>query len=534
MPVLPLPLYISAMCLWLASPIFATIPLLKCFSEDISLPRMPGVTILSVAAERLENYSLIAEVANPERHYNVTLNFCNVTINYGHEGWKDNVQVTVWLPLEGWNGRLSGIGGSGLSSLWTYNRFAPAVARGYAAVGTDAGHVRNPLDATSWALDTAGNVNFFLLQNFFALSQSEAAVIAKNVITDLYGQGPRYSYWDGCSTGGRQGLMLAQRYPTAYDGILAGAPAINWATFVPAMYYPKFVMDQMSHPLSQCAFDAIRNATVEACDNLDGVLDGIISAPDKCDFDPYSLVGKSFECSEKEITISTNDAAVVQKLWDGPRQTDGSFIWYGMSKGTQLRGLGNSPCTIGECASVPFQIASDWIKLFVLQDPKFDLSTLTPEGFDAVMNLSISAYRAIASTDNPDLHEFHQAGGKLLHWHGMDDQQIYATGSEDYYKRVEALNPSVRDFYRFFIAPGVAHCGGGNGFLPEDPLSALIDWVEEGIAPDILPAATVDGTHRRDLCVYPQVPVYKSGNPAEAASFKCLDAYTSGEVQDEL
>ncbi|BCS02748.1 uncharacterized protein AKAW2_61012A [Aspergillus luchuensis] len=183
--------------------------------------------MLSVAAERLENYSLIAEVAKPERHYDVTLNFCNVTTNYGHEGWKDNVQVTVWLPLEGWNGRLSGIGGSGLSSLWTYNRFTPAVTRGYAAVGTDAGH---------------------------------AAVIAKNVITDLYGQGPRSSYWDGCSTGGRQGLTLAQQYPTAYDGILAGAPAINRATFVPAMYYPKFVMDHMSHPLSQCTFDAIRNA----------------------------------------------------------------------------------------------------------------------------------------------------------------------------------------------------------------------------------------------------------------------------------
>lgn len=122
--------------------------------------------MLSVAAERLENYSLIAEVAKPERHYDVTLNFCNVTTNYGHEGWKDNVQVTVWLPLEGWNGRLSGIGGSGLSSLWTYNRFTPAVTRGYAAVGTDAGHVRNPLDATSWVLDTAGNVNFFFLQNF--------------------------------------------------------------------------------------------------------------------------------------------------------------------------------------------------------------------------------------------------------------------------------------------------------------------------------------------------------------------------------
>ncbi|EFY93649.1 feruloyl esterase, putative [Metarhizium acridum CQMa 102] len=529
----PLSLYASAICLWLASPILA-ISLSKCSSQDISLPDLPGVTKLSVTAERLENFHIVAEDANPERQYDVSLNFCNVTINYAHQGWRDNVQVTVWLPLKGWNGRLSGIGGAGLSSLWTDNRFAPAVSRGYAAVGTDAGHARNPIDATSWALDAAGNVNFFLVQNFFALSQNEAAIIAKKVIADLYGQGPRYSYWDGCSTGGRQGLMLAQRYPAAYDGILAGAPAINWATFVPGMYYPKFVMDQEGHQLSQCAFDAIRNATVKACDGLDGVEDGIISALDQCDFDPRSLVGKKFDCNGEAIKIAAKDAAIVQKFWDGPKQRDGSFMWYGMSKGVELKGLGGAPCTLAECAGVPFQIASDWIKLFVLQDPNLDLSTLSPEGYEAAVNLSVNAYRSVASNDNPDLTEFRQAGGKLLHWHGTDDQQIYAKGSENYYNKVEARHASVRDFYRFFFAPGVAHCGYGHGLLPEDPFSALIDWVEDGKAPDTLSAATADGSYRRNLCPYPQVPAYRGGDPAKASSFHCQDSYENPDLKDEL
>lgn len=181
----------------------------SCSADAISLPYMPGTVVYAVTAEKILDYSVTAQIANPQIDYDTTINFCNVTISYGHQGWYDNVTVTVWLPLSGWTGRLSGIGGAGFSSVYTWNRFAPAVDNGWAAVGTDAGHDHSPLSAGSWALDTSGRINYFLLENFFASSQDEAARIGKKTVQDLYGESPSKSYWDGCSTGGRQGFLLA-------------------------------------------------------------------------------------------------------------------------------------------------------------------------------------------------------------------------------------------------------------------------------------------------------------------------------------
>ncbi|KAK4934666.1 hypothetical protein LTR10_024130 [Elasticomyces elasticus] len=473
---------------------------------------MPGTTVYAITAAPVLNYTTIAEIANPQSDYNATISFCNVTISYGHQGWHDNVTVTVWLPLHGWTGRLSGIGGAGFSSLYSFTRFAPAVDMGWAAVATDAGHDHLPLTADTWALDPAGRVNYFLLENFFASSQEEAARIGKKVCQDLYG------------------MLLAQRYPDAYDGILAGAPAINWATFVPGMYYPQFVMNQAGYYPPTCVWDAMNNATIEACDLLDGVKDHILSLPAECDFDPYTMVGTSISCDEGTVTINADDADMMVKFWEGPRYPDGSSIWYGMNKGTSPFDLANTTCSDLNCTGgYPFTIASEWISLFVLQNTTYDLTTLGADDFAAVMNLSISAHKALTSTDSPDLFNFRATGGKILHWHGLADQQIYPTGSEQYYKKVEARDPAVRDFYRFFEAPGVNHCGtsapSGYGLFPENLMNALVKWVEEGTAPDVLPASTLDGSQHRDLCPWPQVPAYQGGDTAAAASYECADSY---------
>ncbi|KAL6245749.1 hypothetical protein RBB50_006902 [Rhinocladiella similis] len=503
---------------------------LSCSADAISLPYMPGTTVYSITAAPVLNYTTIAEIANPQSDYNTTISFCNVTISYGHRGWHDNVTVAVWLPLTGWTGRLSGIGGAGFSSLYKFSRFAPAVDRGWAAVGTDAGHDHNPLSAETWGLNGAGTVNYFLLENFFASSQDEAARIGKKVCQDLYGNPPHKSYWDGCSTGGRQGLLLAQRYPDAYDGILAGAPAINWATFVPGMYYPQFLMNQANYYPHICVWDAINNATIDACDHLDGVRDHILSLPKKCNFDPHTMVGTSISCEGGSVTINTHDADMMKAFWDGPRYPDQTPIWYGMNKGTSPVDLANTTCDGRNCiGGSPFQIASDWISLFVLQNTTYDLTTLGAEDFAAVMNLSISGFKTLSSTDSPDLLDFRQKGGKILHWHGLADQQIYPTGSEQYYMRVEARDPAVRDFYRLFEAPGVNHCGSsapsGYGLFPHNPLNVLVQWVENGTAPDFLPASTLDGSAQRNLCPWPQVPAYRSGNISHAASFDCASNY---------
>ncbi|PNP59970.1 hypothetical protein FNYG_14707 [Fusarium nygamai] len=496
----------------------------RCDDPNIHLADIPGTKLFGKTAELVENVNFTSWSAQSMVISNITLNVCNVTINYGHIGWHDNITVTIWLPLRDWNHRLSGVGGAGMASLAGYGTLGSAVDRGYAAVGTDAGHEMDPLNADSWARDESGRVNFFLLQNFFAISQHEAAIIAKRVIHDVYQKDPEYSYWNGCSTGGRQGLMLAQRYPGTYDGILAGAPAINWATFVPVMYYPQFVMNQLNHYPKMCVLSAIVDAAVEACDELDGVKDGILSLPNECHFDPSQMVGKQVKCEDDKVTVSEKDAQLVRMVWDGPKHKDGTPIWYGMNRGASFIDLANSACNGDRCQGVPFGIASTWIQNFVLQNSTADLTALPEDGFGAVTNLSISAYKSVTSTDNPDLRDFRESGGKLLHWHGMQDQEIFIQGSENYYQRAEARDKHIRDFYRYFEAPGVGHCGG-DGLVPNDPLAALVDWVERGVAPDHLAATTGDGKQKRNLCPYPLVPSYLGGDFTKASSYECKKHY---------
>ncbi|KAM0435848.1 hypothetical protein ACHAPT_002739 [Fusarium lateritium] len=497
----------------------------RCAEPNIKFPYIPGTRLHGISTQALKNLTITAEPPHTWDSFNVTLDICNVTINYGHIGWEDDVKVTLWLPLRDWNGRLSGVGGGGLASLSGFSGLAAAVSRGYAAVGTDAGHEMSVYNASSWALDESSQVNFFLLQNNFAISQNEAAIIAKGAIHDVYRKSPEYSYWNGCSTGGRQGLMLAQRYPDAYDGILAGAPAINWASFVPGLYYPQFVMNQLNHFPKPCIFSAIVDATIKACDDLDGIKDGILSLPFQCHFDPSRMVDRKVDCGGEDVTVTKKDVEVIRKIWDGPKHADGTPIWYGMPRGVSLQDLANTTCQGDRCTGVPFGIAADWIKLFVLQNKTLDLTSLPENGFEAVSDLSVSAYKSVTNTDDPDLQAFRETGGKLLHWHGLADQQIYVQGSENYYKHVESRDAHVRDFYRYFEAPGVAHCGGGNGLIPEDPFSVLVDWVEQGIAPDHLPSATEDGKQRRNLCPYPLVPSYTRGDRTKASSFKCRTSY---------
>ncbi|KAF4944146.1 hypothetical protein FGADI_12895, partial [Fusarium gaditjirri] len=446
----------------------------RCSIDNINFPFIPGTKLLAKTAELVENVNFTAKPPHTWLTNNVTLNVCNVTVNYGHDSWHDNVTVTVWLPLRDWNYRLIGVGGGGFASLAGYGGLGAAVARGYAA-----------------ALDGSGRVNFFLLQKNFAISQHEAAIIVKRVIHDIYQKDSEYSYWNGCSTGGRQGLMLAQRYPGTYDGILAGAPAINWATFVPVMFYPQFVMNQLKHYPKMCVFSAIVDAAVEACDELDGVKDGILSLPKECDYDPSQMVGKRVKCEDEKVTVSEKDAQVLKRVWDGPKHRDGTPIWYGMNRGASFSDLANSTCDGDRCKGVPFRIASSWIQNFVFQNRTADLTTLQEDGFRTVSNLSISAYKPVTSTDNPDLRDFRKSGGKLIHWHGMQDQQIFIQGSENYYYQAQVRDKHIRDFYCYFEAPGVAHCGGDR-LLPNNPLVDLVDWVEHGVVPDYLPAITGD------------------------------------------
>ncbi|MFE7589880.1 tannase/feruloyl esterase family alpha/beta hydrolase [Kitasatospora sp. NPDC057512] len=455
--------------------------------------------------------------------------FCEVTVTLTHPGDNDHAKVVTWLPVRGWNGRFQALGGSAFAAGDNGVGMGTAVKNGYAATTTDGG-LADAVDV-GWALDAKGEVDSALLNNLASRSQHEAAIVGKQVVAAHFGSPASYSYFNGCSTGGRQGYMEAQRYPDDFDGILANAPAVNWDEFEVATLWPQVVMNNEKTYPSACAFKAFTDAAVAACDPLDGVEDKLVNDASRCDFDPRRLIGTTVVCDGKELTITAADAAVVRKIWDGPRTASGRRLWSGVPVGADLAGLAGTtaPDANGQVQGAPFPVPRLWVTNWLKKQPSFDVSTITYDQFTRLFEQSRTEYGRIIGTDDPDLSAFRDAGGKLLTWHGQADQFIPAQGTVDYRRQVERTmggGRRVDDFYRLFLAPGTAHCGLNKGGGTTDDLAALTAWVEQGKAPRTLPATLVDATGRsvdRDLCRYPEVSRYRGhGDPAAASSFRCV------------
>ncbi|QNP75469.1 tannase/feruloyl esterase family alpha/beta hydrolase [Streptomyces roseirectus] len=455
--------------------------------------------------------------------------FCEVTVTLTHPGDGDHARVQTWLPEQRWNGRFQAIGGSAYRAGDNGVGLGTAVKNGYAVTTTDAG-VGDVLD-TGWALDGEGRVDTALLENFASRSQHEAAAVGKEVVASVYGKSAAYSYFTGCSTGGRQGYTEAQRHPGDYDGILADAPAISWDEFEVATLWPQVVMNNEKTYPADCELDAFTAAAVKACDPQDGVRDGFVNDASRCDFDPRRLIGTKVVCHGKELTISAADAAVVRKIWDGPRTATGKKLWPGVPVGADLKGLAatSTPDADGNVKGTPFPVPAAWVAIWLKKDPSFDVSTITYSQFTELFRQSRAEYDEIIGTDDPDLSAFRDLGGKLLTWHGQTDQFIPTQGTVTYRRQVEREmggTEKVDDFYRLFLAPDTDHCGLNGADGSADGLAALAAWVERGEAPRTLPATLVDsaGEHAdRNLCGYPRVSRYRGhGDPALASSFRCL------------
>lgn len=454
--------------------------------------------------------------------------FCKVTVTLTHPGEDDHATVSTWLPEKGWNGRFQGLGGSAYLAGDNGVGMGTAVKNGYAATTTDAG-VGDALDV-SWALNSGGEINTAPLKNFASRSQHEAAVVGKEVVDAVYGKRAAYSYFTGCSTGGRQGYMEAQRHPDDYDGILADAPAVNWDEFEVATLWPQVVMNNEKTYPAGCELDAFTDAAVKACDSLDRVRDGLVNDPERCDFDPRKLIGSKVVCDGEELTITAADAAVVRKIWDGPRTASGKKLWSGVPIGADLKGLAATTTDPdGTVKGNPFPVPAAWVRLWLKKDPSFDLSKITYRQFTQLFEQSRAEYDKVIGTDDPDLSGFRTSGGKLLTWHGQADQFIPAQGTVAYREQVERTmggSQRVDDFYRLFLAPGTDHCGLNGTDGSTDGLAALTAWVEHGKAPKTLPATLVNASGQsvtRDLCGYPEVSRYKGhGDPDLASSFRCV------------
>ncbi|GAA1989958.1 DUF6351 family protein [Catenulispora subtropica] len=495
--------------------------------SSFTVPAPEGTAVESVTAVDVPAGSYLVPGPPPLGGYSVpdVPAHCEVTVTLTHPGADDHAKVSVWLPSAGWNGRFQAVGGAAYQA-GDLGAVAAQVKQGYAVATTDAG-VSNGLDV-SWALQADGTLNKALLENFSSRSAHEMALVAKQVIADVYGKPADYSYWNGCSTGGRQGYMEAQRYPTDFDGINADAPGINWNQFEVATLWPQVVMNETKTYPTTCEFDAFNTAAVKACDKLDGITDGLIGNPDRCDFDPRRLIGTKVVCDGKEITITAADAEVVRKIWDGPRDTHGKRLWYGLPVGATFDYLAASTTGAdGNPVGSPFFVPSVWVSTFVKKQPAFNTADLTYAQFDQIFQQARAEFDQTIGTRDADLSAFRDAGGKLITWHGDSDQLIPTAGTVDYRERVEARmggSKKVDDFYRVFLAPGVDHCGLTNG--RSDDMAALTAWVEQGKAPAVLHATlptTTGKTVTRDVCHYPMVSRYTGhGDPADPASFRCV------------
>ncbi|KAF4463167.1 feruloyl esterase b [Fusarium albosuccineum] len=495
----------------------------KCVSVD--LPKFAEFEVIKVHNVAVFDY-IVATTATP-----TTIDFCHINVTLTHPGANDVVSVSIWLPFDGWNGRFQATGGGGLSAGYFGYALGEPVANGYAAGSTDAGLTLNGTISAAtglWALTLENKLNHGLIKNFAYRSIHDMTVIGKAASKAFYGRSPHHSYYTGCSTGGRQGYFAAQHYPDDFDGIMANAPALFTPRVSPGDFWPYLVMGNAVAP-PQCIFSAFQAATIEACDPHDGAVDGLISAPEKCDFDPKTLVGKKIDCPEVggSVVITHKHATVVAKILQGAHTSTGDFLWYGNPPGAAFDGLANTPIINGNIERVPFSAGEAWMRYFVAQDPDLDTAHMTYRTSEELFSKSVSLFTDILGTDNPDLTRFKKSGGKLLTWHGLADAYITHPGTTRYWDKLQKRMggaKTIDDFYRVFLAPGVAHCAGGYGPVPVDPLKALVRWVEGGKAPKTLFASgDRDGAKvTRQLCPYPRKLKYKGhGDVNDAESFYC-------------
>ena len=430
-----------------------------------------------------------------------------------------DIKFELWMPASGWNRKFMGLGNGGWAGEIWYSQVGDALRRGYAAASTDTGHEGNAGDA-SFALGHPEKVI-----DFGYRAVHEMTVKAKAILAAFYGVAPKHSYWNGCSTGGKQGLTEAQRFPRDYDGIIAGAPA-NFFTHlsVSGIWIADATRENPASYIPKEKLPLLHKAVVEACDALDGVKGGVLENPKRCHFDPKVLLCKGAEGPDC-LTAAQVDAA--KKVYGGPRNPrTGEQIFPGLEPGSE-----NGWVFFAGGREPP--IVASHFKYLVFKDPNWDFRSLN---FDSHVALADKLDNGILTAIDPNLTKFFAQGGKLLLYHGWNDGGIAPQNTINYYNSVvDAVGgfDKVRDSMLLFMAPGMDHCYGGDGPFDFDTIANLEQWVEKGKTPERIVAAHLpigpDGQasakpdRTRPLCPYPQVAKYKgSGSTDDASNFVCV------------
>jgi serine/threonine protein kinase len=524
---------------WISAGAAGATPVVSC--ESLAELKLPDTTITTSQAVAEGNFTPAS--ADPVQNLPP---FCRV--EGAIKPTKDSdIHFEVWLPSADWNGEFRAVGNGGFGGVINFGDMAAAARHGYATASTDTGHRGEDDSDASWALDHPEKV-----ADWGYRSIHELTVKAKAIIRAFYGQAPHWSFFEGCSTGGRQGLMEAQRFPEDYDGILAGAPDYPWTLLAPVFYNTQ--VPGLTNPASYIAaskIPAISAAVLAACDAQDGLTDGILDDPRQCHFKPSVLLCQG---RESDNCLTSAQVAQLKRIYAGVRNLRGEQIlpgylpggeegedgWKGWITGS---GLGKSYLSV---------IGESYLKNMVFGNPTWDYRTVSMER--AIQMADAKTARVVNATDL-NLGPFRARGGKLILYHGWSDAAVPGPVIVNYYNGVAGRLglPETDSFVRLYMTPGMQHCyeGPGPNFFGQfdlstlgpaaqrlstgmDPqhniFSALKQWVEKGIAPgsivatkyvnDLDPSQGIKMT--RPLCPYPQIAKYKgSGNTNDAANFVC-------------
>lgn len=462
-----------------------------------------------------------------ERRARITAPFCRVrgTIRPSAQS---EIGFEVWLPSKPrWNGKFFGTATGGSAGTVEYDALVEPLRRGYAAMGQDNGHISKSFYEQSWAVDAATHrVNTEKLVDLAYRAQHLATVVGKELTRAYYSKAVRRAYFVGCSQGGHHGMMEAQRYPDDYDGIVAGALANDWITTLTTEAWASTAMlqDNRAGLLAPRQLRALHAAVMKSCDALDGLVDGQIDDPRKCEFDPATLACDRSGASAEDC-LSSAQVAAVRKIYRGLRRAGAPTpIALPYNRGSE--GQWNTTWTAG--AYPPSGSFYDFYRLLVRQDPNWNFLTLD---WNADVDAAHAKYGALFNAVSADLSAFHSRSGKLIMFHGWADPLIPGAESVDTWNAItRSMGPQrTHEFVRLFMVPGMGHCTGGP-IGTADWLTALERWVEQGKAPDGTPSTyTIIGSghidqvaRTRPYCPYPQVARYNgSGDINQAASFSC-------------
>jgi feruloyl esterase len=445
---------------------------------------------------------------------------------------QSKINFEVWLPAANWNGKLQVVGNGGLAGTISYPAMASALRDGFATASTDTGHTSS--ESPVWLADRERLIDY----SYRGLHLT--TVNAKAIVKAYYTEQAKHAYYTGCSTGGKQGLMEAQRYPADFDGILAGDAANFWTHQMASEVWNGVTTSTPETNLSKEKLQLLQDASLKACDALDGAADGLVSDPAHCKFDPGKL-----QCTGADGPTCLTPAQVgaVKKLYDGPTNPrTGKRLYPGFYPGGEMGWAANTVINKTKKSGVS---SYDFWGYALYKNPEWPFPTFD---FDRDVQRADEDLAPVTNATNPNLEEFRKLGHKLIYYHGAADPLIPAQNGIDYFETVVAVEKGLdraQSFYRAFLVPGLYHCSGGPGPIAfgtsqpapasqrdadHDVLRALERWVESGTAPaKIVATKYADGDPakgvalQRPLCPYPQVAKYiGSGDMKDAANFACV------------